>query len=138
MNLVPQTTPSVQTTPPIQTKDLPLIAKTPHKAYPSEKTKHPPNLVLDEGYAWRMFKEIITDNEVNLCYNMSVKDFEHFAIHDLFKVCGFHYFSFIFYKIQEKFITLLRPFLGHVQVLHYIHPSYEVLRLRMPRRRTRS
>ena len=96
MNLVPQTTPSVQTTPPIQPKDLPLATKAPHKAHPSKKTKRPSNLVLDESYAWRMFKEIIIDNEVNSCYNKSVKDFERFSIHGLFKVCGFHYFPFIF------------------------------------------
>ena len=96
VNLVPQTTPSVQTIPLVQPEDLPSAAKAPHKAHPSEKSKHPPNLVLDEGYAWRMFKGIIIDNEVNSCYNISVKDFERSAIHDLFKVYGSHYFPFIF------------------------------------------
>ncbi|KAK9991317.1 hypothetical protein SO802_026302 [Lithocarpus litseifolius] len=62
VNLVPQTTPSVQTTPPVQPEDLSLIAKTPYKAHHSEKTKHPLNLLLDESYAWRTFKGIITDN----------------------------------------------------------------------------
>ena len=38
----------------------------------------------------------ITDNEVNSCYNMSVKDFEHSAIHDLFKVYKFHLSLFLF------------------------------------------
>ena len=33
-----------------------------------------------------MFKGIVTDNEVNECYNMSVKEFERSGIHDLFKV----------------------------------------------------
>ena len=84
INMVP-----VQTIPPVQT-DPPLPAKTSHKTHPSEPSKQPPNLVLDEGYAWRTFKGIITDNEVNSCYNMSVKDFEQSAIHDLFKVYNFH------------------------------------------------
>ena len=42
--------------------------------------------MLDESYAWRTFKGIVTDNEVNECYNMSVKEFERSSIHDLFKV----------------------------------------------------
>ena len=73
-------------------------------AHPLEKTKHPPNLVLDKGYAWRTFKGIITDNEVNSCYSMLVKDFERFAIHNLFKVCNFHCLYFIFKKkFKENF-----------------------------------
>ena len=58
VNLVPvQTTPSVQTTSSIQPKYLPPpVAKAPHRAHPSEKTKRSPNLVLDEGYAWITFK----------------------------------------------------------------------------------
>ena len=65
----------VQTISPVQT-DPPPPTKTSRKTHPSEPSKQPPNLVLDEGYAWRTFKGIITDNEVNSCYNMSVKDFE--------------------------------------------------------------
>ena len=29
----------------------------------------------------------MTDMDMAACYNMSLKDFEHFGIHDLFKVC---------------------------------------------------
>ena len=75
----------IQTVHPIQTDPPP--AKTPRKPYPSESFERPSNLVLDESYAWRMFKGLITDNEVNSCYNMSVKEFERSGIHDLFKVC---------------------------------------------------
>ena len=55
-------------------------------ASPSEASDRPSNLVLDEGHAWRTFKGIVTDREVNECYNMSVKEFERSGIHDLFKV----------------------------------------------------
>ena len=79
---------------PVQT-DPPPPAKTSHRPHPSEPSKQPPNLVLDEVYTWRTFKGIIIDNEMNSCYNMSVKDFERFAIHDLFKVHKFH--SLLFY-----------------------------------------
>ena len=37
------------------------------------------------------------NNEVNSCYNISVKDFERSAIHDLFKVYKFH--SLLFYSL---------------------------------------
>ena len=75
----------VQTIHLIQTEPTPP-AKTAHKPPSSEPSDHPSNLVLDENYAWRTFKGIVTDNEVNECYNMSVKEFEHSGIHDLFKV----------------------------------------------------
>ena len=88
----------VQTVPPVQSENLPLPTKASHRAHTSKPSKHPPNLVLEEGYAWKTFKGIITDNEVNSCYNMSVRNFERSAIHDLFKVYNFH--SPLFYFLQ--------------------------------------
>ena len=64
-----QTIHPVQTEPSTQTK-------TARKPPLSEPFDRPSNLVLDENYAWRTFKRIVTDNEVNECYNMSVKEFE--------------------------------------------------------------
>ena len=82
---------------PVQPENLPPPAtKTLYRLYPSKQTKCPSNLVLDEGYAWRSFKGLIIDNEVNACYSMSVKDVERSSIHDLFKVCSFYYPHFIF------------------------------------------
>ena len=88
----------VQTVHPVQIDPTPLPAKTPHKPHSSEPSERPSNLVLDESYAWKTFKGIITDNEVNECYNMSVKEFEHFSIHDLFKVV-FHSSLCVFIQI---------------------------------------
>ena len=40
----------------------------------------------------------MTDADVMACYNMSLKDFEHSGVHDLFKVCKlFFFFSFFVY-----------------------------------------
>ena len=75
----------VQTIHPVQTEPT-LLAKTARKPPSLEPSDRPSNLVLDESYAWRTFKGIVTDNEVNECYNMSVKEFEHSGIHELFKV----------------------------------------------------
>ena len=93
VNMVP-----VQTVPPIQT-DPPPPTKTSRKTHPSEPSKRPPNLVLDKGYTRKTFKGIITENEVNSCYNMSVRDFERSAIHDLFKVYKFHSSLFCFLQV---------------------------------------
>ena len=100
VNLVP-----VQTIPSDQPKNLPLPAsKALYRTYPLEPTKRPPNLVLDEGYAWRSFKGLVIENEVNACYNILVKDFERSAIHDLFKVSSFSFLLFYFLtKLKKNF-----------------------------------
>ena len=38
----------------------------------------------------------ITNEDVAACYDMSLKDFEHSGVHDLFKVCELLSFSFLF------------------------------------------
>ena len=68
-----------------------------------------------------MFKGIVTDHEVNECYNMSVREFERFGIHDLFKVvfrsslCAFKIFFFFFF---EQYIEL--PFV-YAQAMSKFH-----------------
>ena len=87
----------VQTVHPIQS-DPPPQPKASRKPSSSEASDRPSNLVLDESYAWRTFKGIITDREVNECYNMSVKEFERSGVHDLFKVrLSFVFVNFYFY-----------------------------------------
>ena len=92
----------VQTVHPVQS-DPPLPPKASRKPGSSEPSDRPSNLVLDESYAWRTFKGIVTDREVNECYNMSVKEFERSGVHDLFKVslslvlvCKILFFFFFF------------------------------------------
>ena len=87
---------------PVQIDPPHPLVKNLSKPSPSKPSDRPSNLVLDENYAWRTFKGIITDHEVNECYNMSVREFERFGIHDLFKVvfrsslCAFKIFFFFF------------------------------------------
>ncbi|KAL0004858.1 hypothetical protein SO802_012419 [Lithocarpus litseifolius] len=83
----------VQIIPPVQTDPTPPPTKTPRRPHPSESSQRPLNLVLDEDYAWRTFKGIISDNEVNSCYNMSIRDFERSSIHDLFKAMSKFYIA---------------------------------------------
>ena len=41
----------------------------------------------------------MTDADVMACYNMSLKDFEHSGVHDLFKVCKLFLFPFCYIYI---------------------------------------
>ena len=46
----------------------------------------PQHLLGNEDLAWERFLTAVTDVDVGACYNMSLKDFEHSGVHDLFKV----------------------------------------------------
>ena len=46
----------------------------------------PTNIVENEDLAWERFGKAVKDKDVNVCHDMSLKDFEHSGVHDLFKV----------------------------------------------------
>ena len=70
------------------------------------------NLIENEHLAWERFKKVVTDEDVAACYDMSLKDFEHSGVHDLFKVCEFFLFLFFLfiYFYFLFFIFKSRPF----------------------------
>ena len=39
----------------------------------------------------------MTDEDVAACYDMSLKDFEHSGVHDLFKICKLLFFLIYIY-----------------------------------------
>ena len=47
------------------------------------------NLIENKDLAWERFKKVVSDKDIAACYDMSLKDFEHSGVHDLFKVCNF-------------------------------------------------
>ena len=51
----------------------------------------PMNLLENEDLAWERFEKAVTSEDVVACYDMSLREFKHFAIHDLFKVCNYFY-----------------------------------------------
>ena len=62
------------------------------------------------------------DEDVATCYDMSLKEFEHSAVHDLFKVCNFTFASswhFTFFSSNMIFFLIT---LGNVKV----HRSVQV------------
>ena len=71
-------------------------SKTPLSKTPSSKmtvpatsqpSAHvPTNIIENENLAWERFQKAVTDKDINVCYDMSLKDFEHSGVHDLFKV----------------------------------------------------
>ena len=97
----------VQTVHPIHS-DPPPQPKASRKPSSLEASDRPSNLVLDESYVWSTFKGIVTDREVNECYNMSVKEFERSSIHDLFKVglslVLVNFFLFLFFIFYFLFL----------------------------------
>ena len=53
----------------------------------SQPSAHiPTNIIENENLAWEHFQKVVTDDDINVCYDMSLKDFEHSGVHDLFKV----------------------------------------------------
>ena len=47
------------------------------------------NIIENENLAWERFQRAVIDEDINVCYDMSLKDFEHSGVHDLFKVIVF-------------------------------------------------
>ena len=53
----------------------------------SQPSAHvPTNIIENENLAWERFQKAVTDEDINVYYDMSLKDFEHSGVHDLFKV----------------------------------------------------
>ena len=63
----------------------------------------PLNIIGNESLAWERFQKAVTDEDINVCYDMSLKDFERSGVHDLFKVIVFalslkiHIYIYIFF-----------------------------------------
>ena len=49
----------------------------------------PTNIIENENLARERFQKAVTDEDINVCYDMSLKDFEHSGVHYLFKVIVF-------------------------------------------------
>ena len=79
---------------------------------PSEKTSK--NIIENEDLAWERFQMAVLDEDINFCYDMGLKEFEHSGVHDLFKVRPY---SFLFLVHLTIFLRLtILFFIGHVKV----------------------
>ena len=91
----------------LEPKDPPSkkVLSTVHAPTPSLPSKEvPQHLLGNEDLAWERFTTTVMDTDVSACYNMSLKDFEHSGVHDLFKVNFFFYF-FLFLYVYISSLT---------------------------------
>ena len=65
-------------------KKVSSTVNAPTSSLPSKEV--PQHLLENEDLAWERFTTAVTDANVSACYNMSLKDFEHSGVHNLFKV----------------------------------------------------
>ena len=70
-------------------KKVSSTVHAPTSSLPSKEV--PQHLLGNEDLAWERFMTAVTDADVSACYNMSLKDFEHSGVHDLFKVSKFFF-----------------------------------------------
>ena len=87
-----------QSQPPIHIVDVDSstpVENTPSKTSPPRTTaltssqlppRVPTNIIENEDLAWECFGEAMKGEDITACYDMSLKDFEHSSVHDLFKV----------------------------------------------------
>ena len=69
------------------------------------------NLLENEDLAWERFEKAVTSEDVAVCYDMSLKEFEHSGVHDLFKV-PFYLVLFLItcvYLTNHNFLITCRP-----------------------------
>ena len=74
-------------------KKISFLVHAPTSSIPSKEV--PQHLLGNEDLAWERFMTAVTDVDVAACYNMSLKDFEHSGVHDLFKVSFFFFLIYI-------------------------------------------
>ena len=78
------------------------VETTPSKVPPSKSIapapsqlsqRVPTNIIENEDLAWERFEKAVSSEDINTCYDMFLKDFEHSSVHDLFKVCDYLFIS---------------------------------------------
>ena len=79
-------------------KKVSSLVHAPTSSLPSKEV--PQHLLGNENLAWERFTMTVTDVDVSACYNMSLRDFKHSGVHDLFKV------SLIFYLFYYIYIYI--------------------------------
>lgn len=59
----------------------------PIETIPSKLPRSSPmNLLENEGLAQERLQQVVTDEDVAICYDMSVKEFERSTVHEFFKI----------------------------------------------------
>ena len=90
---------------PIETTPSKTIV--PATSQPSQQV--PSNIIEYEDLALERFQKAVLDEDINVCYDMSLKDFEHSGVHDLFKVSNYLFFL-VFANIYIFILTFISLF----------------------------
>ena len=96
----------VDSSTPIETtlsKTPPPKTTVPAMSQPSQQV--PSNIIENVDLAQERFQKAVSDEDINTCYDMSLKDFEHSGVHDLFKVRN-HIFSLSLLKDISLYIFI--------------------------------
>ena len=80
-------------TPIVMSKTPPSKTTVPALSQPCEKI--PTNIIENEDLACERFQIAVLDKDINTYYDISLKEFEHSGVHDLFKVRLYLYFVFV-------------------------------------------
>ena len=88
----------------------------PATSQPSQQV--PSNIIENEDLALERFQKAVLDEDINTCYDMSFKDFEHPGVHDLFKVSK-SYFFLIFAKKLHIYIYIYIFFFHLTFIFHF-------------------
>ena len=80
-------------TPIVMSKTPPSKTTAPALSQPCEKI--PTNIIENEDLACERFQIAVLDKDINTYYDISLKEFEHSGVHDLFKVRLYLYFVFV-------------------------------------------
>ena len=100
--------------PPVETTSSKTPPRTITSVSSQPSSKVSLNIIENEDLAWERFGEAVKDEDINACYDMSLKDFEHSGVHDLFKVTLLSsrlYYFIIFGRLTKHFSLV-----GHVQI----------------------
>ena len=82
------------------------------------------NIIENEDLAWECFGKAVSDKDIVVCYDMSLKDFEHSGVHDLFKVCILFFLVLITLHFSCLTVNLSLIFVGNVEVHCSIQAGY--------------
>ena len=90
--------------PPVETTSSKTPPRTIISVSSQPPSKVPSNIIENEHLARERFGEAVKDEDINVCYDMSLKDFEHSGVHDLFKVTLFSSRLYYFIKIGRAHV----------------------------------
>ena len=84
-------------------------------------------LIENEDLAWGHFEKAVSDEDTAACYDMSLKDFKHSGVHDLFKDNFIFASSLLLYAFScLTIIFVIYFFIGNVKIHRGVQASHRI------------